>query len=125
MFQYDLQGAIYDAIKADALITEETYDFVPEGVPGPYLVIGDSDMIPWDDKLAKGGEITETIHVWADGTKKRRVKFIIGRLEADLATDLTVGARMFRLHRVQRMQVLHETPDLVRGTITLVYRAEE
>ena len=66
MFQYDLQGAMYAAIKADALITEETYDFVPEGVPGPYLVIGDSDMIPWDDKLTKGGEITD-IRVFAGG----------------------------------------------------------
>lgn len=125
MFQYDLQGAMYAAIKADALITEETYDFVPEDAPSPYLVIGDSDMIPWDDKLTKGGEITETVHVWADGTKKRRVKFIMGRLEADLARDLTAEGRRFRLHRVQRMQVMHETPDLVRGTITLVYRVEE
>lgn len=116
---------MYAAIKADALITEETYDFVPEDAPSPYLVIGDSDMIPWDDKLTKGGEITETVHVWADGTKKRRVKFIIGRLEADLAKDLTAEGRRFRLHLVQRMQVMHETPDLVRGTITLVYRVEE
>ena len=62
----DLQQAIFDKLTAEPSITNDIYDFVPSGVDGTYIVIGDIPIDDWSDKLVNGFEANPVIHVFGD-----------------------------------------------------------
>lgn len=68
----DLQKAIYDKIIAEPLITNDIYDFVPSGVDGTYIVIGDVPIDDWSDKLVNGFEANPVVHIFGDVDCGRR-----------------------------------------------------
>ncbi len=125
MFIFDLQTAIHAAIKADTRITEDVFDFVPENVSGIYIVIGDGLEVPHNTKTFQQSDITTYTHVWGDGTDKPRIQVVMGYLWEDLAKTLETVDQEYRLHRVESAEVKNESPDLVRGTITITHTVVE
>jgi hypothetical protein len=58
-----LQVGIFNRLKSQ-ITTIPIYDFVPQSVAAPYVVIGDDTAIDFDTKTDKGVECTLTIHAW-------------------------------------------------------------
>lgn len=59
----EIQRAIYAQLTAQIPATP-VYDFVPQNVAPPYIVIGDDTMVSANDKTTQRHEYTITIHVW-------------------------------------------------------------
>ena len=147
MLLYSFQKRIYELLAANASITEKAgiYDYVPEDKPLPFIVIGDDEVTEFKSKTYYGWEITTTINVWSDKRGSLVTKEIVGLIVDSLSVDTLVedltwsqllqaetewldleeGGYAFKFHRMDRMEVVKETPELIRGTIALTYRVGE
>jgi hypothetical protein len=80
-----LQAGIYNRLAGYAALTSLAtggiYDFVPETVPPPFVVIGDDTAIDWSTKTTNGWETTITIHCWAfEVAGRKNVKAIMSAI---------------------------------------------
>ncbi|PAN01041.1 hypothetical protein CJI59_13845 [Streptomyces sp. Alain-F2R5] len=63
-----VQAALYARLKGDATLTGEisgVYDYVPEDVPYPFVVIGEATEVPDNWHGGFGRETVVTLHVWS------------------------------------------------------------
>lgn len=64
----ELQKAVYTALDGDATLSaliSAVHDHAPQEPVFPYVQIGHTTTIPWDDKSKDGQEHTITIHSWS------------------------------------------------------------
>ena len=124
-----LQLAIYTALKANVALmarVNDVYDFVPESIEEPYLVIGDGNATPFDTKDSAGQDHLITIHTWSKSQGAKETKEIMELVYSVLHNGaLTVAGHQtvlcqydfstvlkdpdgFTHHGVQRFRVLTE-----------------
>ena len=63
-----VQGAILDVLSGDATLagmTDAIYDYLPEDVPYPFVVIGESVETPDNRHNGFGRQTAITLHVWS------------------------------------------------------------
>lgn len=63
-----VQGAILTVLTADAALTDMTdaiYDYLPETVPYPFIVIGEAVETPDNRHGGFGRQTNVTLHVWS------------------------------------------------------------
>lgn len=78
-----IQKAIYERLVSQ--LTVSVYDFVPQDVEPPYVVIGADTSIPDRSKTEDGQQFTCTIHAWDSPRAGRKgVKAILGVIYAAL-----------------------------------------
>jgi len=79
-----LQGAMYQAIKADPgldpLIGDRVYDEPPESASYPYVVIGEAVETPDNEVAAYASRVAATLHVWSAYQGFREALDIAGHL---------------------------------------------
>ena len=122
MLLFNLQKAIFAAINVPAVKdTAGIYDYVPEKVPFPFVVIGDDSAAELNTKTEKGYETTSMIHIWGKDRSMKTVKTLIGTLEGLLAKNLGE----FEFFKISAMSVRRETLELVKGTLEVKYRVSE
>ena len=122
MLLFNLQKAIFAAINVTAVkTTAGIYDYVPEKVPFPFIVIGDDSAIELNTKDGRGYETSSIIHIWGKDRSMKKVKTLMGTLEGLLAQDLGD----FEFYKITSMSVRRETLELVKGTLEVKYRISE
>lgn len=122
MLLFDLQKKIFAAINVSAVKnTAGIYDYVPEKVPFPFIVIGDDSAVDLDTKSEKGYETTSVIHIWGKDRSMKKVKTLLGTLEGLLSKDLGD----FEFFKITEMSVRRESLELVKGTMQVKYRMTE
>ena len=78
-----LQAAIYTRLTGYAPLTaligpNQVFDFVPEDIEPPYVLIGDDTVIDWSTKTNNGWDTTLNIHCWDfEKAGKKSVKGIM------------------------------------------------
>ncbi len=80
-----IQGAIRSLLVADAELQSlgvSVYDYLPENVPYPFIVIGEATEVPANAHDRHGWETVPTLHVWDQYRGFKRVLQIGGRLTA-------------------------------------------
>ena len=79
-----VQGAMYQAIKADAginlAIAGRVYDEVPESATYPYVTLGEGVETPDNEVAAYGSRVAATLHVWSAYRGFREALEIAGHL---------------------------------------------
>jgi hypothetical protein len=70
----DLQPVIYAAL--DAALTQQVYDYVPQGAAFPYVRIGNDTLVPFDTDEDFGDDITVMIHVYSQYRGSKEVQSI-------------------------------------------------
>ena len=61
----EIQGAVFQRLSAQ--LDTPVYDYVPENVPYPFVVIGEATEIPDNTLDNFGRETTLALHVWTKG----------------------------------------------------------
>ncbi|MFF0426909.1 DUF3168 domain-containing protein [Streptomyces sp. NPDC004520] len=80
-----VQSALYARLKADAALLGKVsgvYDFVPEDVAFPYIVIGEAIETPDNSHDRYGRQTVHTLHVWDQYRGFKRVLQIGGLVNA-------------------------------------------
>ncbi|MBB4987494.1 DUF3168 domain-containing protein [Streptomyces nymphaeiformis] len=80
-----IQGAIRALLVADSELQSlgvAVYDYLPETVPYPFIVIGEATEVPANAHDRFGWETVPTLHVWDKRQGFKRVLQIGGRLTA-------------------------------------------
>lgn len=78
-----VQGAIHTVLTGDAVLTGMTdavYDYLPETVPYPFIVIGESVETPDNRHGGFGRQTVPTLHVWDQYNGYARVLRIGARI---------------------------------------------
>lgn len=92
-----LQGAIYQALQGDGVLTslvgDSVYDALPPGeIPETYVMLGVEDVQDRSDKSGAGAEHRLTVSVVSDGAGFAAAKEIAGRISDLLHRgDLTLS----------------------------------
>ena len=122
MSLFELQKKIKAALSV-ALIKNiaKTYDYIPEGVKMPFIVIGDDSAVEYKTKTFMGYEITSTIYVWGEEKSMIRVKNLLAKMSTVLCVDLDE----FEFHSMPEMAAKRESVEYVKGTLQVKYRFEE
>jgi hypothetical protein len=67
--QWPLTAAVYTALTGDATLTAlvgtRVFNHVPQETAFPYVVIGETTLVPFDSKTTEGAEVVLTIHSWS------------------------------------------------------------
>lgn len=74
-----LQVAVYGALNGN--ISAAVYDHVPPNAQAPYVVLGETTMVPWDTHDSDGSEETITLHIWDDAKGTRRMKQVMQQVD--------------------------------------------
>jgi hypothetical protein len=72
--EWEVQKAVYNAIKAAMPATVPVLDNVPDNQAAPYVSIGDGTDIEWDTDDSYGRETTITVHTWSSYRGMKEVK---------------------------------------------------
>jgi hypothetical protein len=92
-----LQGAIYQALQADGVLTtlvgDAVYDALPPGeIPETYVMLGAEDVLDRSDKSGVGAEHRLTVSVVSGGAGFAAAKEVAGRISDLLhGGDLTLA----------------------------------
>ena len=122
MWLFDLQKAIYNAIKVPAITSKAgIYDYIPEETGMPYVVIGDDRAAAFNTKTGKGYETTSQITVWAKARGMSLVKDLLGTLCELLAKNLGI----FEFHEVSLVSAERVEAEYVKGSMEVKYRVYE
>lgn len=124
----ELQGAIVAKLKADAAVTAliagRVVDRVDPGLPKPYVVVGDDQVISAHaDCLDGSTEVFATLHAWSGLPGKRECKQVAGAVVAALnQKPMTVNG--YRLVSIEHDSTAHLLdPDGVTSHSVIVFHA--
>lgn len=81
-----LQEAVYQAL--NGYVSAGIYDYVPPKAEAPYVVLGETTIVPWDTHDTDGSEETITLHVWDDAKGSRRLKQVMQEIDAVLHNQI-------------------------------------
>jgi hypothetical protein len=94
---YELQVAIYDALRNDGTLTalldsgaNGIYDTIPDGVPYPYVAIGDNTLAIGDNKTNYDSDGIIEIRSWTRDTSRKTLKQIMARISDLLTNNISV-----------------------------------
>ena len=119
---------LYDKIfEASQRLKFDTYDYLPAKEVGyPFVQLANTQQTTLNLKTAKGGLISQTIHVWGTLEMRYQVTQMMERLNqlAD-GTLITGNFRFIGRNKQSDFQIMNDTsvPDtvLVHGVLTLFF----
>ena len=122
MLLFDQQKMIYSKLNVPAITSKaKIYDYIPENVKMPFIVIGDDSAIEHKTKTFMGYETTSTIYVWGEERSMKNVKTLL----SNMANLLSVDSGKFEFHALPLMSATRESVEYVKGKLQVKYRVEE
>lgn len=83
------------------------FEFLPkEGTPYPFVVMGDTHLLPQATKTHLYGRCTTTLHLWADPNNRKQVSDMIGNIMAE-------ASRIKQIERTQWSMIISESDSQI------------
>lgn len=103
------------------------FEFLPkEGTKYPFVVIGDTHILPNVTKTRVYGRCTTTLHIWADSRNRKQVSDMIGQLMAEISKikqiDRTQWSMMMSESDSQILKDNSTTENLYHGLLHIYFR---
>ena len=119
----DLQGVIVNTLKAinPPLASGGVHSPAPQGVPLPYVEVGETGTVTNDVQCRSGLDETATIHVWTSFGTLATAKTIVAKIrEALHAKNLAVPGRSAAFFNVTGTRVFTDLDsEAIHGVVTL------
>lgn len=117
--QSAVQTAVYGALVANAgvtaLIGSRVYDHVPADAAFPYVVIGETEAEPFDDKTKSGMVQAFGVHTWSRARGAKEAKDVMAAVSAALhRAGLTVTGHELAWIRFTESELMLEDDGLTR-----------
>jgi len=117
--QAAVQSAVHGALVGDAgvaaLVGARVFDHVPADSVFPYLVIGETSGVPFDDKLKGGMMQALRVHTWSRARGATEAKEIMGAVAAALHwAGLTVTGHELAWIRFTKSELMLDADGLTR-----------
>ncbi len=117
--QSGVQAAVYGALVADvgvsAFVGARVYDHVPADVVFPYVVIGETEAAPFDDKTKSGMLQEFGVHTWSRARGATEAKDIMAAVSAALhRVGLSVAGHELAWIRFTESELKLEDDGLTR-----------
>jgi len=117
--QAAVQSAVHGALVGDAgvaaLVGARVFDHVPADAVFPYLVIGETSGVPFDDKVKSGMVQALGVHTWSRARGATEAKEIMAAVAAALhRAGLTVAGHELAWIRFTESELKLEDDGLTR-----------
>lgn len=130
--QLALDERLYNYSPLMSIITD-IYDGVSSNARFPYVAYGEDTKVPWSTKNRPGDEVTHTLHVWSNSTRKQEVKNIMAHIEDALQEPLQLGSGFsLVIQEVEFQQVFEDnlgsnldTSKLQHGVMRFRFRLQK
>lgn len=105
------------------LVSGRIYDQPPCFIEAPYIVIGDDHFYPWNSKTSSGYIIYSFIHIWAEGTDKKKIKEIaVLSQEQFFSSDQNLPDYIIISKNLESIQIFHEKESgLAHGILKIKF----
>lgn len=113
-----LQKAVYDRLVG--VLACGVYDAVPRGADLPYVVIGETAMIPGTAKGRWGVEVTTTFHIWSSTPGFAEVKGVIDEVLQAFDATLSIGGWVHVMSRLDLAETVMDPDGVTRHGVVRV-----
>lgn len=121
------QQLLDEVFKCALKLGLNVFEFLPdEGTTYPFIVMGDTHLIPAVTKTLIYGRCVTTLHVWSDSKNRKQVSDIIGKLMAEVSKIKQIDSRQWAmLINESDSQILKDnstSENLYHGLLHLYFR---
>lgn len=102
------------------------FTFLPKGeTEYPFVVVGDTQLLPKATKSFLIGEVTITIHVWSDMNNRKKVSDIINTLLHNFSRIRQIGKRQWSMKLGSDSQIIKDNStdeNLYHGILSVNFK---